>query len=100
MNAIQIADQVVAEIELIPNQFPNGGRNSEWTRAIKLAIGTLGEKLDYDVCGLGEHFDTGWLYDLCWYKSTADRKLLDMPLALESEWLTKYEHIKYDFEKL
>ena len=101
MNTQQIEDQIVSALKSIPSQFPNGGSNREWTKAILLAIGKLGQELNYQVCGLREHFQSAWLFDLCWYSSTApDGKLLDMPLALESEWDVKYEGIKYDFEKL
>ena len=100
MNTQQIENEIISAIKEIPKQFPNGGRNSEWTKAILLVIGTLGKKLGYDVCGLREHFQSAWLFDLCWYSSALDGKLLDMPLALESEWDVKYAGIKYDFEKL
>lgn len=100
MNTQQIEEQIVSAIKDIPRQFPHGARNPEWTKAIKLAIGELGQKLDYEVCGLKPPFLEGWLYDLCWYSEARDGKLLDVPLVLESEWLTKYEKIKYDFEKL
>jgi hypothetical protein len=100
MNTQQIEDQIVSALKSIPSQFPNGGCNREWTKAILLAIGTLGQKLGYAVCGLREHFQSAWLFDLCWYSSAPDGKLLDMPLVLESEWDVKYAGLKYDFEKL
>jgi hypothetical protein len=100
MNTQQVEDQIVSALKSIPEQFPNGGSNPEWTKAILLTIGKLGKKLGYDICGLREHFQSAWLFDLCWYSSTPDGELLDMPLALESEWDVKYAGIKYDFEKL
>jgi hypothetical protein len=100
MNTQQIEDQIVSTLKAVPGQFPNGGSNPEWTKATLLAIGTLGQKLKYDVCGLREHFQPAWLFDLCWYSTTSDGNLIDMPLALESEWDLKYAGIKYDFEKL
>jgi hypothetical protein len=100
MDTQQIEDQIVSALKAIPSQFPNGARNPEWTKAVKLAIGLLGKKLDYEICGLKPPFLEGWLYDLCWYSEAPDGKLLDVPLVLEVEWLTKYDKIKYDFEKL
>ena len=101
MNTQQIEDEIVSALKAIPKQFPNGGRNSEWTKAILLAIGTLGQKLGYAVCGLREHFQSAWLFDLSWYSaSSPDGKLLDVPLVLESEWDKSYKFIRFDFEKL
>jgi hypothetical protein len=76
--------------------------DGNWTRQIKISIGTLGTKLGYSVCAGGPFqkydFESGWLYDLVWYKENAFG-LIDVPLVLESEWKT-YAQIKYDFEKL
>jgi hypothetical protein len=97
MNAQQIEERIVSAIRAIPKP-PTGAQYPE-TKAIKLAIGTLGEELGFKVCGLPAG-KKEWLYDLCWHSrsSLPDSKLLDVPLVLESEW-TQYE-IEYDFEKL
>jgi hypothetical protein len=102
MNTQQIEDKIVSALKAIPSQFQPNARNREWTKAILLAIGTLGKELGYEICGLPEHFQAAWLFDLCWYSSSPapDGKLINMPLALESEWDVKYAGIKYDFEKL
>ena len=100
MDTEQIEDQIELALKAIPGQFPGRANDSEWTKAVLLAVGTLGKNLGYDVCGLREHFEPGWLFDLCWYSCLADGKLLNLHLALESEWDVKYAAIKYDFEKL
>jgi hypothetical protein len=100
MNSQEIEDRILSVLHGIPGQFPNGALNPEWTKAILLEIGALGKELDYEICGLREHFQPEWLFDLCWYSCAPDGKLLEMPLVLESEWDAKYEGIKYDFEKL
>jgi len=100
MNTQEIEAQIVSVLKAIPGQFKPNQRNSEWTKAVKLAVCVLGQKLNYAVCGCPPECDKGWLYDLCWYSVTTDRKfLLDMPLVLESEW-GNWTEIKYDFEKL
>ena len=102
MTTQEIENEIKSAIKAIPSlsEFPNEGRNPKWTKAIRLAIGKLGENLGYEVCGLP--FQEGWLFDLCWFSTTdtSDQKLLNMTLAMESELNKKYSEIKYDFEKL
>jgi hypothetical protein len=99
MNTQQIEGEIVSALQAITKPFPKGP--TEWTKAVLLAIGTIGDKLDYAVCGLGEHFEPEWLYDLCWCSNSPDnQKLLNVTLVLESEWRMKHEEIKRDFEKL
>ena len=102
MNSLEIENQITDAIRAIPDQFPNGARDTLWTRAIKSSLGYLGRSSGYSVCtsGMREHFDGAWLYDLCWYECTREDQFLNMPLALESEWKRGYADIKYDFEKL
>ncbi|MGO9587919.1 MAG: hypothetical protein ACLP2Y_17200 [Limisphaerales bacterium] len=100
MNTQKIEDQIISALKAIPSQIPTGVPCPD-TKAIKLAIGTLGTQLGFAVRGFPEYFgDKEWLYDLCWYSGAPDKnkKLLDVPLVLESEW-NQYGII-YDFEKL
>jgi hypothetical protein len=66
------------------------------------AVGHLGYESGYHVCaaGLKEEFDPAWLYDLIWYEQDENEFLLNVTLAVESEWGENFKHIKYDFEKL
>ena len=44
-----------------------------------------------------------WLYDLIWYREEKRGVLnlmTDVVLALDSEWSTYFEDIRYDFQKL
>jgi hypothetical protein len=40
-----------------------------------------------------------WLWDMTWVE-LSEGKLIDLPLALESEWLRTFDEILFDFEKL
>jgi hypothetical protein len=101
MNTEEITDAIESALKGIPKQFEKGANNPQYTRAVKLEVGRLGERLGYKVCGLKDQFDSEWLYDLCWYRSSEpEGRLLEVPLVLESEWDFKYKGIKYDFEKL
>ena len=76
--------------------------DAAWTRAIKHAVGGIGEQLGYLVCAAESRFaDNGeWLYDLTWLKvDDSKRIVLDIPLALESEW-TPDDELMFDFQKL
>ena len=96
-----IEDQIRFAISSVPEKFPVGAKNSDWTRAIFKAIGDLGNKLGFEICTSSSEgeFDGGWLYDLVWYKTNKDGDLESIPLVLESEWYRDYKDIKYDFEK-
>ena len=103
MNVQQIEDAIVSALKTIPIQSPNGASKTERTKAIKIAISELGYKHNYFVCGDPRPgCDGAFLCDLSWYTSTPapEGNLLEMPLALESEWHASYKQIKYDFEKL
>jgi hypothetical protein len=76
--------------------------NRAWTRAIKDDIGRLGKTKDWLVCASGfcDQFEREWLYDLVWYREDSRRRLSEVGLVLESEWIIDPLGIKYDFEKL
>lgn len=73
-----------------------------WTMGVKVILGEMGEENGCDICASGfpERFEHGWLYDLIWYREDENRRLIDIPLIVESEWNPDKLHIKYDFEKL
>lgn len=75
--------------------------SAEWTTQLKEDLGVLGEKHGWTVCtaGFKGRFESGWLYDLIWYKEE-EGHLSEVYLVLESEWGWSRAHIKYDFEKL
>jgi len=100
MNIQEIEDDILEVFKSITGQLSFSKPKKEWTKAILLAIGTLGKKHGCHVCGLREHFEPAFLYDLSWYINDAEYRLLDMPLVLESEWSDRYSYIKFDFEKL
>lgn len=61
--------------------------------------------MGYHVCVKNQsgEFNAEWLYDMVWYEETEegdDRRLVDVPLVLESEWMKSTGQIRYDFEKL
>ena len=102
MNIDSVEAQVIESVKAIPALFPNGAGDALWTQAIKLSIGKLGRTIDYRTCtsGFREEFDGEWLFDLCWYATTPDGHLLEILLAVESEWNRRFDAIRYDFEKL
>ena len=92
--------EILAAIRSVPSDTLKGDR--AWTKAVFKAIADLGVRTNHRICSSssdGEH-DSGWLYDLIWYKVDDQGQLLSVPLILECEWHTNYERIKYDFEKL
>ena len=103
MNTEQIEDKIVSALKAIPSQFQPNARNREWTKGYSSSNWHVRKKnLAMKYADFLEHFQAAWLFDLCWYSSSPapDGKLINMPLALESEWDVKYAGIKYDFEKL
>jgi hypothetical protein len=101
LNTQQIEEHIRSILSAIPKQL-TWTKND--TKVILLPFGELGEKLGYEVCvvGLPEHFDSGWLFDLCWFSNTQDGKnnLLNLTLVMESELDLAYEKIRCDFQKL
>lgn len=73
-----------------------------WTNRLKERIGDLGFELGYQVAvgGFRDKFEREWLYDIVWYVEDKERRLIKVPLIVESEWDRNYSGIKYDFEKL
>ena len=76
--------------------------NKVWTNRLKEIIGDLGTELKYKVCigGFRDKFEREWLYDVVWYEEDIEKRLIRIPLIVESEWEKNYSGIKYDFEKL
>ena len=97
MNIIKELDDFFVEVE----QEKHKG-NKIWTSRIKEKICELGMTLGYKVCGAGflEKFEREWLYDIVWYVEDIEKRLIKIPLIVESEWGSNYAEIKYDFEKL
>jgi hypothetical protein len=62
---------------------------------------SLGAVLGFDVrCHqCTDRVTAEWLWDMTWVE-LRDGKLIDLPLALESEWNPKFEEILFDFERL
>lgn len=73
-----------------------------WTKMIKERLGQFGHILGFKTCtsGFKDEHDKEWLYDLVWYQEDEEHLLIDLPLAVESEWNMDVAQIKYDFEKL
>lgn len=90
--------KVVKALNKLNWQKSNGKR----TRAVKKAVGELGEKFGFAVATAHRHVgdDCEWLYDLCWCKEDEDETLLSMPLVMESEWDKSYWGLLCDFQKL
>lgn len=77
--------------------------NTQWTYKIKEKLGNLGcDEFRCTTCtsGFKDYFEIEWLFDLVWYLEDEERRLISIPLVVESEWLQDWKHIKYDFEKL
>lgn len=83
----------------------NFDKNKAWTYHLKESLAKLGESFEYSVCtsGFKGIYQSEWLYDLVWYKEEGtypDIRLVDVPLVVEMEWSTNFDHLRYDFEKL
>ena len=76
--------------------------NRVWTNGLKVRIGELGIKEGFEVAtgGFRDVFEREWLYDIVWYLTDDQKRLVRIPLIVESEWDINYQGIKYDFEKL
>src|SRR4051812_20281726 len=98
-----VEDAVLNRAKSVAEQGAREGWNSErvWTRNLILALGHLGHKRGYHICGGGcaQYGEGGWLYDLVWLQNW-NKFVIDVPLILECEWLTRYIDISQDFEKL
>jgi hypothetical protein len=73
--------------------------NRKWTAYILTHLKKLGHEYGFEVCPDDDNQNSGWLYDLKWYKNE-DGFLTEIPFIMESEWSYNHDHIKYDFEKL
>lgn len=91
---------VVKALKLLEGRAESlGDGSSVWTRAIKDAVGDVGVSLGFQVYAAECKFEENgeWLYDLSWFQEDND-SVIDMPLALESEWAPR--DIMEDFQKL
>jgi hypothetical protein len=104
-------NQHVEEIKALLENFEQEAHKTQikgdanWTYEIKSRLSILGRNHNYKICASGfkDECEPEWLYDFVWYKEEGEKenaRLIDVPLVLESEWNLKFEHIKYDFEKL
>ena len=76
--------------------------NKTWTQEIKRILGELGTNKGYMIAtsGFRDEFESEWLYDLVWYYENENKMLVSVPLVMESEWQSKLDAVKFDFEKL
>ncbi len=99
----QVERQVRDALVALDSKWPEmPGSDSAWTRAVKDAVGGVGEKHGFLVCAAESRFaENGeWLYDLTWLKVEDKKRIVvDIPLALESEW-TPDDEMMFDFQKL
>ena len=73
--------------------------NTIWTNRIKELLRDLGWELGFEVCPDGSS-NPAWLFDLNWYLTNEDDRIISLPLVVESEWNRDLRSIRYDFEKL
>src|SRR6266404_1067718 len=103
--ATEIAAAITQIFVELPTQADLGHRDRVWTKEILRQIGDLGLAHDWEVCagGFPGRFESGWLYDLAWYrnepKGDSNGNLAEVYLVLECEW-GNLRSIKFDFEKL
>lgn len=96
----QIECQVLESLRIVAvdwsKSYPS---DEECTRAVKDAIGIVGEKLGYRIYASRCRFEANgeWLFDMTWLDLRGE-DLVGVPLALESEWSPR--EIWDDFEKL
>ncbi|MGO9606870.1 MAG: hypothetical protein ACLQAT_26350 [Candidatus Binataceae bacterium] len=107
-----IALQVRQSIESTFAQAQAAGLpDRQWTFNILSELTRLGRGYGFKVRGAKppkDDFETGWLWDLTWVDirnwhrpDSADGKLVELPLVLESEWNVRFvDEILWDFQKL
>jgi hypothetical protein len=106
-SVVEITHSINHLFESLSREFRKATRRPERTQQVLRAVAELGQAQGWGVCGSGldkrfpGHFESGWLYDLVWYrnKSEGELHLSHVELALECEW-KNLEHIRVDFEKL
>lgn len=101
MKLDSIEHKVVAIVRKLDKQ-PGFWSDKKSTRRLKDEIGNLGERLGYEVYAAECRFKHNgeWLYDLCWCRTDQWGLVLDLPLALESEWNSSLSEVLCDFQKL
>jgi hypothetical protein len=104
--AVEIAEAIRQRFANLSNEFIDAKSDRERTGVVKKTIGNLGLELGWmpGTAGhqsfFGNEGEGEWLYDLIWYRNTPERHLSEVYLVLESEWKSKLEPIRVDFEKL
>jgi hypothetical protein len=98
----EIATVIAQSFISLPDRLGPERTPRQWTTQVKEDIGSLGVTHGWDVCtsGFTHRFEREWLYDLIWYRNSADGHLSEVYLVLESEWNGAAADIKNDFEKL
>ena len=77
--------------------------NKEWTKACLCSMVELGVSEHFDVSPNPITKQAEWLYDMIWCKAEEKEgawRMIDVVLALESEWSRYLSEIRYDFQKL
>lgn len=89
----------LAEKEAHQHRLKGG---SSWTDIIKDKLARSGEQLGYKICtsSFKDVYNSEWLFDMVWYEENAEKRLISVPLVVESEWGKREDQIKFDFEKL
>jgi|GEM_PF-3856366 len=90
-------NSILEFLHQLPKDLPRGRSDSEWTKLIKQRFSDLGRLNGCDICP--EESSSQWLCDLVWYREE-NEAVVEVPLALESEWNPSWRSIRYDFEKL
>src|SRR5258708_5840230 len=96
----KIERQLVRAVRKVDRQYLRLGRSdARWTRAVKNAIGMLGNRHGHQVYGAQckYHRNGEWMVDLAW---SVDRGevVQRLPFVMESEW--DPNEILWDFAKL
>lgn len=101
-----IEKQIIDELEKVPAKAISEGcgRRGEksWNKYSKQAIVDVIRRNGYTTCARKEcDSDKGaeWLYDVLWYQSDEQNRMIDVPLSAEVEF-GRFNAIRDDFEKL
>ncbi len=97
----KIENEIIATLDKIATgEDWRSWNTGKWTREIKDRIGPIGEDQGCSVwaekCRYSENGE--WLFDMTWLYYSKNKRLLEVPLALESEWAPG--DINDDFQKL
>lgn len=113
MNIDRIITDLREEFETVPGLCLHKAGDAIWTSMVKRAVLNVAKGIHAQVPGIenriaatikhhdGAEPDEGeWLFDLTWYQQKKEWRISKVMLVMESEWSTRPDDRRVDFQKL